>query len=298
MKILIQDAFSSTFEKKLQDFGNVKSDQDLFPEAEVVLVRSRTKCNREYIDSLPNLKLIIRGGVGIDNIDIQYAASRGVCVKNTPHASSIAVAELVFAHMLTISSRMIEGHQSMCERKWEKKQLKRTELFGKTICLVGLGNIAIEVAKRAAAFGMKVVAYRQSGKLSQFAEVKTTLKDAVLNADFVSLHTPLTNTTRGMMNKDVFTAMKIEAIIINTGRGGCVDADDIAVALKNGVLKAYGTDVWPSDPPKENYPLLKTPNVFMTPHIGASSIENLARIEEEIISILKNNVWEKKCKEN
>ncbi len=182
----------------------------------------------------------------------------------------------------------------MCERKWKKKQLKRTELFGKRLCLVGLGNIAIEVVKRAAAFGMKVVAYRQSGKPSQFAEVKKTLKDAVLNADFVSLHTP--EATRGMMNNDIFTVMKKEAIIINTGRGDCVNADDISAALKKGDLKAYGTDVWPSDPPKENYPVLKTPNVFMMPHIGASSIENLGKIEEEIISILKNNVQEKTCR--
>ncbi len=289
MEILISDAFGPMFKEKLQVFGDVTTDREQFSETEVVLIRSKTKCTREYIDNAPNLRLIIRGGVGIDNIDTKYAAIRNIQVSNTPHASSIAVAELTFALMLAIPSRIIEGHQSMGEGKWIKKQLKRTELFGKTLCLIGMGNIAIEVAKRAKSFGMKVVAYRQSGKPSEFAEVKSTLQEAVQDADFISMHTPLTDSTRGMMNKDVFALMKKNAVIINTGRGDCVDAEDMAAALKNGDLKAYGTDVWPSDPPPEDYPLLKTPNVFMLPHIGASSVENLGRIEEEIISILKNH---------
>jgi len=289
MEILISDAFGPMFKEKLQVFGDVTTDREQFSETEVVLIRSKTKCTREYIDNAPNLRLIIRGGVGIDNIDTKYAAIRNIQVSNTPHASSIAVAELTFALMLAIPSRIIEGHQSMGEGKWIKKQLKRTELFGKTLCLIGMGNIAIEVAKRAKSFGMKVVAYRQSGKPSKFAEVKSTLQEAVQDADFISMHTPLTDSTRGMMNKDVFALMKKNAVIINTGRGDCVDAEDMAAALKNGDLKAYGTDVWPSDPPPEDYPLLKTPNVFMLPHIGASSVENLGRIEEEIISILKNH---------
>ena len=290
MKILISDAFSPTFEEKLRVFGDVTNDQEHLSEAEVVLIRSKTKCTREYIDNAPNLKLIIRGGVGIDNIDTSYAATRNISVNNTPQASSIAVAELTFALMLAIPCRILEGHQSMSEGKWIKKQLKRTELYGKTLCLIGMGNIAIEVAKRAKSFGMKVVAYRQSGKPSHFAEVRPTIQEAVKDADFVSLHTPLTDSTRGMMNKDVFAIMEKKAVIINTGRGGCVDANDMAAALENGDLKAYGTDVWPSDPPPGNYPLLKTPNVFMLPHIGASSIENLGRIEEEIVSILKKHV--------
>jgi len=289
MKILISDAFSSTFEERLQAFGDVTTDKGKLSQVEVVLVRSKTKVTKEYIDNAPNLRLIIRGGVGLDNIDIEYATSRGISVHNTPHASSTAVAELAFALMLNIPSRINEGHQSMREGKWIKKQLKRTEVCCKTLCLVGMGNIAIEVAKRAKAFGMKVVAYRQSGKASQFAEVKPTLKEAVKDADFVSLHTPLTDSTRGMMNKDVFAVMKKGAVIINTGRGACVNAEDLAAALQNGDLKAYGTDVWPSDPPSENYPLLEHPNVLMTPHIGASTIETLGKIEKEIISILKNN---------
>ncbi|MCK5516244.1 MAG: hypothetical protein KAI39_05155 [Desulfobulbaceae bacterium] len=290
MKILISDTFGPGFEEKLQVFGDVTTDKEQLSEAEVVLIRSKTKCTREYIDNAPNLRLIIRGGVGIDNIDTSYAVTRNIKVNNTPHASSIAVAELTFALMLAIPSRIVEGNQSMSEGKWIKKQLKRTELYGKTLCLVGMGNIAIEVAKRAAAFGMKVVAYRHSGKPSEFAEVKSTLQEAVKDADFVSLHTPLTDSTRGMMNKSVFAVMKKNAVVLNTGRGDCVDAGDVAAALENGDLKAYGTDVWPSDPPPEDYPLLKAPNVLMLPHLGASSVENLGRIEEEIISILKNHV--------
>ena len=290
MKILISDAFGPGFEEKLQIFGDVTTDHQQLSEAEVVLIRSKTKCTRAYIDNAPKLRLIIRGGVGIDNIDSKYAATRNICVNNTPHASSIAVAELTFALMLAIPCRIFEGNQSMSEGKWIKKQLKRTELYGKTLCLIGMGNIAIEVAKRAKSFGMKVVAYRKSGKPSQFAEVMSSLQEAVKDADFVSLHTPLTDSTRGILNKNVFGVMKKNAVILNTGRGDCVDAVDMAAALENGDLKAYATDVWPSDPPPEDYPLLKAPNVLMLPHIGASSVENLGRIEEEIVSILKNHV--------
>jgi D-3-phosphoglycerate dehydrogenase len=239
------------------------------------------------MDAAPNLKLIIRGGVGTDNIDGQSAASRGISVRNTPQASSIAVAEFAFALMLTVSARIIEANSSMHKKQWLKQQLKWTELYGKTLCLVGMGRIAMEVAKRAAAFGMKVVAYRQSGKPSKYADIKPTLKEAVKEADYISLHTPLTDSTRGMIDKAVIAVMKKSAVIINTGRADCVVAEDVVTALGSGNLKAYCTDVWPSDPPARDYPVLSAPNVIMTPHIGANSAENFMRIGEEAYTITK-----------
>ncbi len=286
MLILISDAFGPDLPEKLKKFGEVTDDKSRLAQADVVLVRSKTKCTKEYIDSAPNLKLIIRGGVGTDNIDKVYAAKKGILVHNTPKASGIAVAELAFALMLAVPNRIIEGHNSMKEGKWIKKELKRTELHGKTLCLVGTGNIATQFAKRAKAFGMDIKAYRKSGKPHEIADVKPTLAEALEGADYVSLHLPLTDDTRDMIDADAISAMKEGVIIINTGRGATVDAQAMTKALTDGKVRAYATDVWPSDPPPEDYPLLKAPNVIMTPHLGASSKENLGRIGEEVIDII------------
>jgi phosphoglycerate dehydrogenase-like enzyme len=286
MLILIADAFDKSLPGKLKKFGEVTDDASRLGEAHVVLVRSKTKCTKEYIDAAPNLKLIIRGGVGTDNIDKVYAKEKGIEVRNTPKASGIAVAELTLALMLAVPNRLVEGHESMKGGKWLKKELKRTELFGKTLCLVGAGNIAREVARRARAFGMKVKAARRSNAPCEDCEVMPSLAEAVAGADYVSLHTPLTDDTRSMINASVIAAMKDGAVLINTGRAGCVVPEDVKAALESGKLRAYATDVWPSDPPPDDYPLLGAPNVIMTPHIGASTSENLLRIGVEVEDII------------
>lgn len=286
MLILISDAFDPSLPEKLSVFGEVTDDKSQQSEAQVILVRSKTKCTREYIDQAPNCKLIIRGGVGIDNIDSAYAADKGIMVRNTPKASAIAVAELTFALMLAVPNRLIEGHNSMKNGEWIKKQLKRTELAGKTLCLIGVGNIGTEVAKRAQAFGMTTVAYRKSGKPNDFADVKSSLTEAVKDADYITLCTPLTEETRDMINKDLIDKMKDGVVIVNSGRGKCVVADDVVAALESGKIGTYATDVWPKDPPPDDYPILKAPNVLMTPHLGASSKENLLRIGEEVVNII------------
>ena len=290
MLILISDAFDPLLPDKLKKFGEVTEDKNRLSEADVVLVRSKTQCSKEYIDSAPKLKLIIRGGVGTDNIDKEYAREKAIKVRNTPKASAIAVSELTFALMLAVPNRLIEGHNSMMQGKWIKKELKRTELYGKNLCLVGAGNIATEVARRAAAFGMKVFAYDKYVKKSEYAEMKQNISELVGVADYLSLHVPLTDETRGMINSAVIGKMKEGAVLINTCRGGCIDAEDVAAALHLGKLRAYATDVWPADPPPDDYPILKAPNVIMTPHIGASSRENLLRIGEEVESIIEEYV--------
>jgi len=290
MLILISDAFDPLLPGKLKRFGEVTEDKNRLAEAEVVLVRSKTKCTREYIDSAPKLKLIIRGGVGTDNIDKKYAGEKAIQVNNTPRASAIAVSELTFALMLAVPNRLIEGHNSMMQVKWIKKELKRTELYGKTLCLVGAGNIATEVARRAAAFGMKVFAYDKYVQKSEYAEMKQNISELTAVADYLSLHVPLTDETRGMINSTVIDKMKEGAVLINTCRGGCINAEDVAAALRLGKLRAYVTDVWPTDPPPDDYPILKAPNVIATPHIGASSRENLLRIGQEVESIIEEFV--------
>ncbi len=287
MLILISDAFDSSLPERLSEFGEVTEDKSRLAEADIVLVRSKTKCDKAYIDSAKNLKLIIRGGVGIDNIDKSYAESKGIVVHNTPKSSSIAVAELAFSFMLAVPNRIVEGHESMVRGEWIKKQLKRTELYGKTLCLLGIGNIAKQVAKRAEAFGMRVVAYDKYVQTSNAAEMKGSVKEAVEEADYISMHLPLTAETEGLLNRDVIDACTKKPVLINTGRGGCINAEDVAAALEDGRLRYFATDVWPTDPPAPDYPILKAKNTLMTPHIGAGTVENLLRIGEEASAIIK-----------
>jgi D-3-phosphoglycerate dehydrogenase len=287
MKILISDAFDPSLPGKLEAFGEVIEDKDRLPEVDVVLVRSKTKCTRDYIDKAGNLRLIIRGGVGLDNIDVEYARSKGIQVFNTAEASAVAVAELAFGLMIAVPTRMVEGHEGMKRREWLKKQLKRTELMGKTLGLIGAGNIGTELARRAIAFGMRVIAYDPLLKSHECVDL-VSLDELFAQSDFISLHVPLTDTTRGMINSDTIANLKDGVVIINTARGGCVVEDDVVAALKSGKLRAYATDVYSSDPPDPSCPLYEAPNTIMTPHLGASSSENMLRIGDVVVRILED----------
>ncbi len=285
MLILIADAFDASLPKRLAQFGEVSDDMARLPEATVLLVRSKTKVNQELVAQAPALKLVIRGGVGMDNVDKKLCAEKGIKAVNTPRASSVAVAEMAMAFLVAIPARLLEAHVSMKEGKFLKNELKRTELFKKTLGLIGAGAIASEVAKRAAAFGMEVIAFDPFLKEHPIAQL-VSLEELAAKSDFISLHTPLTDETRGMVNADLIAKMKDGVIIVNTGRGRCVEEADVAAALGSGKVRAFGTDVWASDPPPADSPLLTAPNVFMSPHIGASSRENLGRIGDEVVLLL------------
>lgn len=293
MLILISDAFDASLEEKLKAFGEVTTDKSKAKDADVILVRAKTICNKEYIDGLNNCKLIIRGGVGTDNIDKEYAQSKGIIVKNTPKASAIAVAELTFALMLSAPNHICEYHNGMKNGQW-LKNIKRTELFGKKLGLLGIGNIATKVAERAKAFGMEVVAYDKYVSHSDVAALVPTVEDAVKDADYISIHMPLTDETRGMFNKKLFDKMIGKPVIINAARGAIVNADDMVEALENGTVSWYCADVYPNDPPAEDYPILKAEHVTLTPHVGANSVENLLRIGDEICETLSALCSEKK----
>jgi len=287
MHILIADAFDAKLPERLAAFGTVSSDMATLGEAHALLVRSKTKVDADLLAKAPNLKLVIRGGVGMDNVDKKLCAEKGIKAVNTPRASSVAVAEMAMAFMVAIPARLIEAHVSMKEGKFLKSELKRTELFKKTLGLIGAGNIATEVAKRAQAFGMEVIAYDPYLKEHPIARL-VSLDELAAKADVISMHLPLTDETRGMVNADFLAKAKDGLILVNTGRGKCIVDADVAAALASGKLRAYGTDVWPSDPPPADCPLLTAPNVFMAPHIGASSKENLGRIGDEVVLILQD----------
>ncbi len=286
MKILIADAFDAGLPDRLKKFGDVTTDASELASAEVVLIRSKTKATKEYIAQAPKLKMIIRGGVGTDNIDKEAAKAAGVAVKNTPKASSPAVAELAFALLIAIPNRLIEAHNSTKEGKFLKSEIKRTELLGKTLGLIGVGRIGTEMAKRAKAFGMKVIGTDKVVQQSDVVEMKS-LDEVLSQADYLSLHTPLTDETKGMINKASIAKMKDGVAIVNTGRGKCVVEEDLVEALNSGKVKAYATDVWYSDPPDPSCPILKAPNVIMAPHLGASTKENLKRISDEVVELLE-----------
>ncbi len=285
MHILIADAFDAKLPERLAAFGTVSSDMATLAQANVILVRSKTKVTPELLAQAPALKLVIRGGVGMDNVDKKACAEKGVKAVNTPRASSVAVAEMAMAFMVAIPARLIEAHVSMKEGKFLKNELKRTELFKKTLGLIGAGAIASEVAKRAQAFGMEILAFDPFLKEHPIAKL-VSLEELAAKADVISMHTPLTDETRGMVNAALIGQMKDGIIIINTGRGKCVEEADLVAALQTGKVRAYGTDVWFSDPPPADCPLLAAKNVFMAPHIGASSKENLGRIGDEVVLIL------------
>jgi D-3-phosphoglycerate dehydrogenase len=285
MKILIADAFDASLPKRLEKFGEVSTDMAELATTQVLLIRSKTKVTQAMVEQAPLLKLVIRGGVGLDNVDREACKARGVEVMNTAAASSVSVAEMAMAFMVAIPARLIEAHMAMKEGKFPKNELKRTELFQKTLGLIGAGAIATEVAKRAQGFGMKVIAYDPFLATHPVAELKP-LDEVLAQADVISIHTPLTDQTKGMFNKDAFAKMKDGVMIINTGRGKVVVEEDLAEALKAGKVRAYGTDVWFSDPPAPECPLLSAPNVFMAPHLGASSKENLLRIGDTVVEIL------------
>src|SRR5690554_3364938 len=243
MVLLISDAFDPSLAKKLEAFGEVTTDKSRLSEATVVLVRSKTTCDKEYIDSAKSLKVILRGGVGVDNIDVSYAKSKNIIVRNTPQSSAIAVAELAFALMLSVPNRLIEYHNGMKEGKWLKK-LKRSELYGKKLAILGMGNIATKLAQRAVAFGMDVVAYDKYVNNSNVAKMVGTVEEAVATADYIQMHLPLTNETENIFCENIINKCQNSPVVINTGRGGCVDADAMLKALNSGVISWYATDVY------------------------------------------------------
>jgi len=255
---------------------------------DVLVVRSATKVRKPIIDKAMEagrLKLIIRGGVGVDNIDVAYAMEKGIKVTNTPNASSASVAELTIAHMFAIARFIHISNVTMRNGKWDKKQYEGIELNGKTLGLVGFGRISREVAKRADALGMKIIYTDIIGKAKDVSFEYCSFEDVLKRADFISLHVPFDKEKGALIGTEQFKMMKQGSYLVNCARGGVVCEKALIEALNNGKLTAAGVDVYEEEPTK-NEELINHPKVSVTPHIGASTAEAQTRIGAEIVSII------------
>lgn len=248
-----------------------------------IIVRSATKVTREVINAADSLRLIVRAGVGLDNVDQEAAKEKGIKVMNTPEAPSVSVAEMVFAHMFALSRNITQADASMKSERWEKKKLKGIELWNKTLGIIGFGRIGMEVARRAKAFGMTILyTSRSDTEAKRMAERETGAKrvdlDTLLrSSDFVSIHVSLTDETRHLIDRSKLALMKPTAFIINTARGGVIDEKALIKALDEGKIAGAGLDVFETEPP-DDWTLVKHPKVVATPHIASSTVEAQARV--------------------
>ena len=265
-------------------------------EYDVLTVRSATKVREPLIDEMAaggRMKLILRGGVGIDNIDVAYANEKGIEVKNTPMASSISVAEATIAHMLSFSRFLHLSNHTMRKGEWNKKKYEGTEIYNKTLGLVGFGRIAKEVAKRADALGMKVLYTNRSGPNDKFRAYEyVTLDELLLRSDFISLHTPSNPDGSALIGREEIGKMKENAVLINLARGDLIDEGALVEALDQGRLKGACLDVFGKEP-MENTALLHE-KICLTPHIGGSTKEAQERIGQELVQHILAFVEERK----
>ncbi|MBU4465480.1 MAG: phosphoglycerate dehydrogenase [Actinobacteria bacterium] len=248
-------------------------------DAHAVLVRSATKIDAEAIAAAPVLKVVARAGVGLDNVDIKAATAAGVMVVNAPTSNIISAAELTIGHILSLARRIPAAHASLAQGEWKRSSFTGTELFEKTVGIVGLGRIGALIAERLRAFGVRVIGYDPyitPARAQQLQVEPLSLDEVLRQSDFVTVHMPKTPETTGMIGTEQLAAMKPTAFVINVARGGLIDEDALYTALTTGEIAGAGLDVFSSEPPKADSParrLLDLPNVVVTPHLGASTEE-------------------------
>jgi D-3-phosphoglycerate dehydrogenase len=257
--------------------------------AQALLVRGGTKVTGDVLRATTTLKVVVRAGTGLDNVDAGAAGEKGIAVYNTPNANSVSVAELVFGLLLALERHLVDAVGELRQGKWEKTRFAGREIAGRRFGLVGFGRIGREVALRARAFQMEVWAY--DPVLTQwpedFAWVKRVeLREILVASDVLSLHVPLEEHTRGMIGIDELARMKLDAILINASRGGVVDETALLEALQAKQLRGAILDVFATEPAPADHPLLKLPNVLATPHLGASTAEAQRRAGEEAATIV------------
>lgn len=253
-----------------------------------LILRSATKVTREVLQKMGSggkLKLIVRAGVGLDNIDVEAAREMGITVKNTPHSSIESVAELTLAHMLTLSRHLQKSNVTMRRGEWHKKTYKGVELSGSTLGVVGFGRIGRDVAHKAHALGMKVQYHDIMGEAKDLKHFQFVDLDTLLaTSDFITLHVPKIPGEPPVLGKSAFERLKTGAYVINCARGGLIDEDALLEALNSGKVAGAGLDVFEKEPPV-NEALLTHENVSLSPHIGASTAEAQERIGDELVAI-------------
>ena len=291
MKVLVCDPIANEGIEMMRQAGiEVDVKTGLTPEElertigdyDVLVVRSATKVRKPLIKAARNLKLIVRAGVGLDNVDIECAQARGIEVMNTPAASSNAVAELTVGYLFALARHLPQATTSLRAGKWEKKKFDGSEIAGKTLGLVGYGRIGWLVAKKALALDMEIIAYDPYVSDPRGLEMEfVSLEDLLQMADYVSMHLPLTNETRNLIDAPQFEMMKDGVCIINCARGGTINEDALYEAIRSGKVKGAALDVYAEEPAKNNK-LFELDAVIGSPHIGAETVEAQHRVSVEV----------------
>ena len=300
MKVLVCDPVSPKAVSLLQQRPEFEvvvlptrlSEDELLPvvkDVTAMVVRSETKVTRKVIEAATCLRVVGRAGVGVDNVDVEAATQRGVVVMNTPGGNTISTAELTFSMILSLARKVPQAHGSMSAGQWERKQFQGTELAGKTLGVLGLGRIGTEVAKRAQAFGMKVLAYDPFLNETRARElgIEQQVLDAVYrDADFITVHMPVTDQTRGMLNAEAFARMKPKVFIVNCARGEIIVENDLLAALDSGKVAGAALDVYATEPLPAGHSFRKHPSIVLTPHLGASTGEAQEKCGIEVAEVI------------
>jgi D-3-phosphoglycerate dehydrogenase len=302
MKVLVCDPISPAAVQRMRDACIEVDVRDAITPEELmeviapydaVVVRSRTKVRKPLLDVAGNLKFIVRGGVGLDNIDADYATAKGVRVLNTPGASTDSVAELTIAFMFALARPIVQATQSLREGRWEKKAFSGTEIQGKTLGIIGLGRIGMAVATRAAALGMIVLGYDSRTLGPAPYMMMMPLDELLARADYITLHVPLSDSSHHMINAETIARMKDGVRIVDCARGGVIDEDALYDALVSGKVAGAALDVFVDEKVSPGNPKLfqlKDKNGFNlvigSPHVGASTVEGQDRVGGEVADIL------------
>ncbi|EHK2348974.1 D-2-hydroxyacid dehydrogenase [Clostridium perfringens] len=299
LRILLNDGLDKKAISNLELLGfdvdtnhyDIEDLKEKIKEVDCIVIRSATKIRRELIDEAiksGNLKLIIRGGVGVDNIDVQYAEQNGIKVRNTPNASSSSVAEIILAHMFSLARFLNQSNITMKAGLWKKKDYVGVELEGKTLGIIGMGRIGSELAKKCTALGMKIIYF----DLMDIKNIdnnyrKVEFDELLRESDFISINI---SGTKSIIGSEELKKVKKGVFIINTSRGKALDEEAIITSLNDGTLGGVGLDVFLEEPSK-NLELINHPKVSLTPHIGASTKEAQMKIGEEVINIIKEEMY-------
>ena len=279
------DMFKESFETDVKTGLSEQEIIDIINPYDAVVVRSATKITKKIIDAAPNLKLIGRGGTGVDSIDIKAATEKNIAVMNTPTSNCISVTEYVIGLMIGASRNIIFANNKLKENIWAKKESKGYELKDKTLGIIGFGNIGKEVCKRAIAFDMTVLTYDpfiDNEIVKSFGAKKMEIDEIITNSDYITLHIPLIDATKNLIDSKKLESMKKNAIWINCARGGTVDEDALYTALKNNSIKGAALDVFANEPLK-NSKLCELNNIILTPHIAGSTHEAQARCGTDLV---------------
>ncbi|MHA1638052.1 MAG: hydroxyacid dehydrogenase [Candidatus Thorarchaeota archaeon] len=301
-RVLVADAIAESAVKQITDAGievvirNADTDgpvEEQIKGFDGIIIRSATKVTKAVLEAADQLKVVVRAGVGLDNVDQEAAKEHGVLVKNTPEAPTASVAEMVFSLMFSLARNVTQADSSMKDERWEKKKLKGTELWEKTIGIVGFGRIGQELARRAKAFEMNVLAYDVldiDDAVKKIGAQRVDLKDLITQSDYISLHVPFLPQTKNMFSTAEFEQMKETAFLINTARGGVVDEKALLTALTEGKIAGAALDVFENEPPVD-WSVVKHPKLVATPHLASSTKEAQIRVgkltAEKIIETLK-----------